>query len=115
MKADTRFFYVHAGWSYGPGETPDEGRQRCARELAIAERKARAAGLSFDWEVDPEGTSADWSDERPEWEQYMCTAYDANGDAVAYLGAVDFGRDGSPHSDPYRRVVEAELASEALA
>lgn len=115
MKADTRFFYVNAGWSYGPGETPDEGRRRCAAALATAERKGRAAGLSFSWEIDPDSTSADWSDERPAWAQYQCTAYDADGGAVAYLGGIDFGRDGSPHSDSYRRVVEAELAAEALA
>jgi hypothetical protein len=30
----TEFFYKHAGYSYGHGETPEQGRMRCAAELA---------------------------------------------------------------------------------
>jgi hypothetical protein len=33
----TRFFYAHAGWAYNPAtETKQQGRWRCARELAHA-------------------------------------------------------------------------------
>jgi hypothetical protein len=68
------FFYKHAGYGYNPAtETPEEGRLRCATELAEAESVAKARG----WQVV-------WSD--------------------------DF----SDADDDYRRVISAELASEAL-
>ena len=36
MTETEQFFYDHAGWSYGAGETPDEGRERSARAHGIA-------------------------------------------------------------------------------
>jgi hypothetical protein len=70
----TAFFREHAGYSYDAahGETRERGRTRCARDLALAEQRARDVGLICVWAT---------------------TGY----------------------SDPYRRVVEAELALEALA
>lgn len=112
--ADVLFFKRHAGYSIAPGETREQGRLRCARALADAEARGRDAGLSFEWSVDPDSDSSDWCDEMPTWQVWQCYAHDESGAVVAYMGAVDFGRDGSPHSDPYRRVVEAELAAEAL-
>lgn len=110
------FFFKHAGYSYDPArETALQGRRRCARVTAAAERKAREAGCAFAWEVDPYATSADWSDESPAWAQWTCVMYSAEGEVLASLGAVDFGRDGEPWGDPYRRVVEAELAAEVQA
>lgn len=114
MNADQKFFYENAGYSYNPAtETQDEGRTRCARELADAEARGRDAGLSFDWSVDQDSDSRDHA-KGARYELWQCVCYDAEGKAVAYLGAVDFGRNGSPHSDNYRRVVEAELAQEAI-
>lgn len=114
IPADVRFFFTHASFSYFPGkETPTDGRLRCARELAAAERNGRVAGLSFEWHVD-DVDSSEWSDEKPAYVQWACICHDAEGEAVASLGCIDFGRDGEPWSDPYRRVVEAELAAEAL-
>lgn len=110
-----RFFYIHAGWSYNPArETSDKGRRRCASELAMAESCGRPAGLSFEWSIDPDVTSEDWSDERPAWRQWQCHCFDRRGESVGYLGGIDFGPEGSPSGDPYTRVVEAELAREAL-
>lgn len=109
-----RFFFTHAAFSYMPGkETRDEGRARCARELAEAERKGREAGLVFDWTADPDCDSSEWSDEAPAYVQWQCLCY-LNNEIVASLGCIDFGRDGDPWNDPYQRVVEAELAAEAL-
>lgn len=113
MNAYTLFFYKHAGFSVRPGETQEDGRARCARALADAEAKGREAGLSFDWSIDHDADSRDYA-KGPRYEQWQCACLDENGKAVAYLGWIDFGREGSPHSDPYRRVVEAELAMEAL-
>ena len=113
MTPAAAFFYKHAGYSYTPGrETKEQGRRRCARALAAAELAARDAGASFDWDHDPDCTSADFSDADPPWRLWECIARDANGNIFASLGGIDFGRDGTPWSDPYRRVVEAELALE---
>lgn len=110
-----RFFLTHAGYSWNPAtETKEEGRRRCAKALADAERRGMGAGLSFDWSID-EVDSSDWSDEEPAYAQWKCVCRDANGKFVTSLGVIDFGRDGSPWDSPYRRVVEAELAAEAIA
>lgn len=110
-----QFFLRHAGFSYDPKtETADAGRRRNARDLANAERRASAAGMSFGWSIDPDIDSSEWCDDPPAYDQWVCVCRDAVGDSVASLGGIDFGRDGSPYSDPYRRVVEAELAREAL-
>lgn len=109
------FFHEHAGYGYTPGkETPEQGRQRGAERLAQAEADARDAGFSFQWFVDPEITSADFDDSPDPWALWCCTIRNADGKVVGSLGGIDFGRDGEPWGDPYRRVVEAELALEAL-
>ena len=46
------FFFEHAGYSYGQGETPEQGRTRGAIALAEHEARASAAGVSFRWEPD---------------------------------------------------------------
>ena len=112
---DVAFFYEHNGYSYSPAtETSEQGRLRCAHEAARAEEAGRDAGLSFDWRVDPDINSSDHSEEQPPYELWECICYDENGTVAASLHGIDFGRDGSPHSAPYRRCVEAELAAEAL-
>ena len=110
------FFYQQAGYSYRPGtETPSQGRRRCARALAAAERKASRAGFSFAWSIDPDASSLDWDESGVEpWALWQCVCLNMKGDAIASLHAIDFSADGEPWSDPYRRVVEAELAMEAL-
>lgn len=109
------FFYQHVGYSYTPGrETPSQGRRRCARALASAERKATREGLSFEWRIDEGATSADFDDGPDVWALWECWCRDMDGEIVATLGAIDFGPDGEPWGAYYRRVVEAELAQEAL-
>ena len=110
-----QFFYEHAGYSYRPDkETQDEGRLRCAAAYAIAERLACEAGYSFHWSIDQDIDSSDWSDDPDPWQLWECVMRHLNGDVCASLSGIDFGRDGKPWSDPYRRVVEAELASEVF-
>lgn len=107
------FFYEHDGFSYNPEtETEEEGHRRCAQESARDELLAKRAGITFEWEDD-------WSigdHEREFGEAYadggpssceQCTAF-YKGEIVASLGCVD---DATPE---YRRVVEGQLASEAL-
>ena len=118
----TEFFYEHAGYSYDPlTETPEQGRRRCAETLASAEQWARDNGYSFEWIRDPYTTSADWIKDNDDggencfpWHLWTCIIHDADGNDGASLHGIDFGRDGEPWGDPYRRVVEAELALESM-
>jgi hypothetical protein len=82
--------------------------------MAEAERKGREAGLSFEWSLDNE-TDASFRDTRSPYHLWICVCHDADGLAKSSLGGIDLGRDGSPFADLYRRVVEAELAMEAIA
>lgn len=106
-----QFFYDQAGFSWNPEtETEEEGRRRGARRLAAAEAWARTAGIEFAW-------ADDWDvDHRKEFECYdnggpetceMCEAR-LDDEVVASLSCVDDA------SHEYRRVVEAELASEVM-
>lgn len=108
------FFYANAGVSYNPKtQTPEEGRTEGARKLADAERFASAAGLCFRWQHD-DITSAEHEDTDSPYPLWLCTCYDEFGKVVGSLGGVDFGDNGQPWGDPYRRVVEAEIAMEVL-
>lgn len=108
------FFLKNAGFSYDPKkETPFKGRVRGARSLAEAERRASAEGCTFEWTQD-DTTNREFTDEGAEYPLWHCLMRDAAGKAVGSLGGVDFGEDGAPWGDPYRRVIEAEMACEAL-
>lgn len=109
------FFYANAAYSYNPAtQTEEEGRRQCAELLADAERRGSDAGLAFEWSIDRDSDSSDWSDDPDPWQVWQCLCRDESGDVVAALAGIDFGRDGDPWGDNYRRVVEAELAAEAL-
>lgn len=119
LSVSEKFFFEHAGYGRNPDETEAQARTRGAVELAAAEAMARDEGVSFQWSVDADVTSADWieagqdgSRDHNPWETWMCVARDEDGKHIGSLGGVDFGRGGSPWGDPYRRVVEAELALE---
>lgn len=126
------FFWKHAGYCYGPGETPEAGRARCARDLASAERRASELGLSFTWENDHE-TDASFRNTPNPYHLWVCCCYCDEPEPPRLLSSlcgIDLGRNGSPYTygvglmgepthrsrgrDPYCRVVEAELADEAL-
>lgn len=108
------FFYANAGYSWNPAtQTQDGGRRECAAKLAEAEDNAREGGYSFDWRED-ECDSSEWSDEKPPYTQWLCGMFNAEGEMVANLGCVDFGRNGRPWGNRHRRVVEAEIALDYL-
>lgn len=112
MKTPYHFFLSQAGYSYDPKtETPMQGRIRCAQLLAAAEKTAKEQNVSFRWEVG-DMDSSEFSDETPAWQLWSVVAYKEDGTVFASLGGVDFGRDGEPWGQPYKRVVEAELACE---
>lgn len=116
-----QFFYEHAGYSYNAQfETAEDGRKRCARELAEAEQYARDNGIVFHWENDwvvgshreffgPDSVYGDTIFGNPEPDTCeSCTALDKDGYILASLSCIDDA------DDDYRRVIEAELASEAM-
>jgi len=121
-----QFFFKHAGSSYNPAtETRMQGRIRGARALAKAERLARQRGYCFQWSIHPHSSSADWISNNEDggrncspWQVWQCALHGEGatfqGTVGASLHSIDFGRDGTPWGDPYRRVVEAELAQEVL-
>lgn len=129
------FFLEHGGTSYNPTtENEEQGKQRGAEKLAAAETWAAASGAIFQWDVD-DVDSSDFSDERPVWQLWSCIMYMPCADCPegitseerikrctrkpSYhvresLSGIDFGRGGEPYGQPYQRVVEAELALEAM-
>jgi hypothetical protein len=99
-----QFFMEHAGFGTPPG------RAVCAASLARAEEQAESAGLRFEW-VEDECPDLSWMDAREvarDHEVLGCIARSPEGEHLASLwGIVDADAN-------YRRVVEAELAAEAL-
>lgn len=112
------FFARESGLCIEPGQTEAQARAQCAWRLVCAEVAAREAGARFDWSIDPEITSAEWSDDEPAYQTWQCVMYlpEGVGDPVAIdsLHGVDLGRDGQPSRDGYARVVEAELAANSI-
>lgn len=116
-----QFFLKHAGYSYDPkAETVMQGRIRCARALAKDEREARNGGFTYAWSIDEISTSAEFDNDdfngsnSDPWQLWQCVMLNEEGRIVNSLHGIDFGRDGSPYGDSYRRVVEAELAGEGM-
>jgi hypothetical protein len=109
LTAAERFFYENAGTSYNPKtETEDEGRRRGAIELAAAEAWAESEGIEFEWEFDQETSYTDYEDESPDTVYECALARDADRDVLASLCGI------GDATDEYRRVVNAELAMEAM-
>lgn len=121
------FFWKHAGYSYDPKtQTPEERRKECAKRYAVAERWASENDVQFQWEQDSE-TDALFRDTDNPYQLWRCICCQGD-EIVAVLGGIDLGRNGSPYPygvgvlgnptahtrDPYARVVEAELALEAM-
>ena len=104
------FFHKHAGYSVRPGESKAKGKTRGAQALARAEAEAEARGWTVEWEHDPEEWQGDV--ERP-FEVLTAVLRDADGLVLASLGGN--GMTGHRKTDAdFRRVIEAELADEAL-
>jgi hypothetical protein len=113
---DTRFFFEHAPYCVESATEPTPEQWSTARlegaaALVTAERWAQSHGWSFVWE-------GDWDvNHETEYDCYehggpttceCCVMYDEHGNVLASLGCIDDA------TDQYRRVVEAELALEAM-
>jgi len=98
-----RFFHENAGGVVGEAAVT-------AAALARAEERAREEGLTFSW-IPDDDADLSWMSEREraqDHEVLICVAFGPEGRSMACLGGI---------VDPcnaYRRVVEAELALEAL-
>jgi hypothetical protein len=111
LEDNVKFFFDHAGWNYNPKtETKKEGRIRCARSLADAEQLAQSYGLQFrwqdDWAVGDHTREFDYKSNPSTCESCVCE--DGEDNVLASLSCIDDA------DDNYRRVVEAELALEAI-
>lgn len=122
------FFYEHVGGSYNPAtETVEQGKMRGAMRLADAEAWASAAGWRVEWHLEDEDprdvfgefcTADPCTDEHcglihsdPDAEHFWACIKGPDGeriDAGGSLGMIE-----SP-SREYRRLIEAELALEAM-
>ena len=80
---------------------------KSARELAYAEAEARRRGWTFSWEGDVDFDPRDWEGEPPD--EVLCVALRGGGRVLGSLCGV-----ADPSRENYGRVVEAELALEAL-
>jgi hypothetical protein len=114
LTVDQFFFHQNARYSYDSmTDTPEQGRLRCSKELADAETIGQRLGYVFEWEFD-EGPDSSWmSDEEREHDhEGLCCripAPETTRHSLASLWGI---------TDPdsrYRRVIEAELAAEAIA
>lgn len=114
MSTAYAFFLRHADYSYRPGETSIQGRRRCAKELARSEAHARKAGYAFHWEIDADAVGHELRSSAEPYALWGCTLTLPNGEVGPSLWAIDFGPGGEPWGEPYRRVVEAQLALEAM-
>lgn len=121
-----QFFYKHAGYSYNvaQGETKEQGKRRAARAYADAEAWASREGLVYDWLYDDmpcDGCDCGSDD----CDCSTGAAHETLG-CVLYRPCPDHGID-CKHAEvlqslwgicgatsEYRRVVEAELALEAM-
>lgn len=114
LNQDEQFFFDNAGYSYDPKtQTPEQGHIETAQQLAKAELLARIQGYSYSWEIDKDIDSSEFQKGKP-YSLWCVAMYDNNGRVVGAMGGVDFGKKGSPYSNNYRRVVEAELAYEQI-
>jgi hypothetical protein len=105
------FFLKHAGYSWdSKTETREQGRLRCAEKLARAEAwLAQQPGHQIEWNEDEH---ADRSGIEHDGPLYMCGVRVPDVGARGLFG-IDLGEHGEL-SDPYTRVVVAELACELM-
>ncbi len=110
MTTSEQFFFSQAGYSYDAKvETPEQGKLRCAIQLAQAEVWAAAHGVTFKWMPDEDADPTDWDGEGPIGESAEgCVAKCASGGVLESLWGI------WDASEEYRRVVQAELALEAM-
>ena len=105
------FFQEHGGYCTPPG------RMVCAKSLADGEEAAESAGAVYTWEYDDDADASfveTWPEkDQREWreKEHECLWVALRGPDGELLSSLSGIFD--PDND-YRRVVEAELASEAI-
>jgi hypothetical protein len=108
-----QFFYDNAEYSWNPAtETQEQGRERCARELAAAEQRMKDGPYYVTEEPDPEGIDWDNGYDGDVWVVQLWKNVDEEtyGDyPLGSLGGVACDED-----SPYLRVVAANLALETI-
>lgn len=113
-----RFFFEHAGYGYNPAhETAEEGRERCARELAAAEREMIRRGWSIRVEDDPDVMEDDAGTVEEvaagNWLNLVVDLLDEDGDLLQCLGGVTVLTE-EGYNAPYVTVCGVEMADEQL-
>lgn len=108
-RATVAFFAKHAGYSYTPGkESRAQGRLRGARELARAEREAKSRKWHVRWQHDHEPYELGEGETKAPKEVLNAVLLDKDRKPLESLCGI------ADPSHEYKRVVEAELALEAL-
>lgn len=113
------FHFVHGACSHRPAvEIRETGWLRGAVDLAESERWVQEMGWEFEWVQDLEYSPDDYDAPDMPGIAWVCLLRDGSrheGEhaVVESVGAVTFGGDGYPDGDPYKRVIQAQLASEA--
>ncbi len=116
LTKDQAFFYTHAGysWNTSAGETQEQGRVRCAIQLADAEtlylQAHRVADVVIEWEHDEQAhydaRRSGGGDDYDTIEQATLWLGPDNRECLASLGGI------TDADANYRRVVRAQLADE---
>jgi hypothetical protein len=107
------FFRKHGGYGVRARESKAKAKTRSAQALARAEALSTALGWSVEWEHDPYVDKWWDNDEDAPTEVLSAVLYDKDRNVLASLGGI--GMSGNRKTDQdYGRVVEAELADEAL-
>jgi hypothetical protein len=106
-----QFFYDNADYSFNPAtETEDEGRIRGARELAAAEQRLENGPYFIDYRPDDKPWDGDVPYDGPLWVVNLQSVEGVSApEVIAVLGSV-----ACELSDPYMRVVAAQLALENI-
>lgn len=115
MTRQQQFFYDNAGTSCNPAtETLEQGKERGALRLAVAEDWARDSGYEFKWIPDQGGCigcdcgDSDCACANGTCEPEVCCMKGEDNHVVQSLGSI------CGATAKYRRVVEAELALEQM-
>lgn len=108
------FFREHGGYSYDhTTETPEQGREACARAMADAEAWLLAQDdYSVEWVQDENYNPADYDVPDMPDVGYGCIV--RVGEEQASLWGITFTDTTDHTNSPYARVVVAELASELM-